>query len=151
MSGPNFSEILSSAKLGEIEKPKPMPIGSYEANIVKIEFDKSSQKKTPLVRFHFSIVQALEDVSEDDLEEFGDVVGKKAKTDFYLTDAALHMLQDFILYHVGLDIEGTSLEEAIPQCQNNVVGIRIKHEISQRDNETVFAVVDATFSMEDAA
>lgn len=151
MSGPNFSEILQNATLGEIEKPKPIPIGGYEAKITKIEFDESSKKKTPFARFHFEIVQALEDVDEDDLEEFGEVAGKKTKTDFYLTEAALHMLQEFILYHVGLDVEGTSLEEAIPQCQNNVVGIRMGHQISEKDNETVFANVTATFSLEEAA
>ncbi len=148
MSGLNFTELLQAATLGEIEKPKPVPVGSYETKIEKVEFDESSQKKTPLVRFWHEILQPLDDVSEEDLEAYGSVVGKKIKTDFYLTEAALHMLQDYILNHVGLDLSGTTLEQAIPQCVQNAVGIRIKHEISQRDGETIFAVIDSTFNVE---
>lgn len=150
MSGPDFTEILKGNTLGEIEKPKPLPVGSYIAKINGSNYDKTkSEKKTPFVRFGLEIVNALSDVNARDLEEFGDVAGKKKHVDFYLTDAALHMLQDFLLVHVGLEAEGMTLEIAIPEAQNNLVGIYIEHEVSSQDNETVYARVGRTFNPDD--
>jgi len=149
MSGPNFTELLGSATLGSIEKPKPLPQGSYVAIIKKSEYDKSSKKQTPFVRFHMDIVQAMEDVDEAALEAYGDVSGKSIRTDFYLTEGALFQLQDFILYHIGLDLTGQTLEQAIPECVNQQVGVRIEHEASQ-DGQNFYARVKETFNPEDA-
>lgn len=150
MSGPDFTEILQGATLGEIEKPKPLPVGSYVAKIIGSSYDKAkNENKTPFVRFNLEVVNALSDVDEGDLEAFGEIAGKKTKVDLYLTDAALHMLQDFLLVHVGLEAEGMSLEIAIPEAQNNLVGIYIEHEVSKQDNETIFARVGRTFNPDD--
>lgn len=143
----NFANILQNATLGEIEKPKPLPVGSYVALIKQVEYGETTgEKKTPFARVNMEIVSPLSDVNEADLEEFGSVTGKKFKTDFYLTEDALFRLQDFVLEHVGLDMRGMNLDQALPQIVNNQVGIKIKHEVSKRDNTTIFAVVDATFN-----
>lgn len=147
MSGPDFTQLLDN-NLGEIEKPKPMPQGSYVAIIKKSEFDKSSKKQTPFVRYHLELVQALDDVDEEDLQEFGEVAGKTTRVDFYLTEGALFQLQDFLLYHVGLDMEGKPLKEAIPEAINQQVGVRIKHEHSE-DGQNTYARVDGTFNPEE--
>lgn len=142
-----FTNILSQAKLGEIERPKPIPAGSYIALIKSWTFDKTkSEKQTPFARVELELKAPLSDVNEADLAEFGSVDGKKVKHDFYLTENALFGLQTFILEHVGLDLKGMSLDQALPQSVNNQVGAKIKHELDQKNPEIVYARVDGTFS-----
>lgn len=148
MSGPDFTELLSTSKLGEIEKPKPLPPGSYVALVKRQEYDKSSKKQTPLARFYLEVQSAMEDVDAEALAAFGDVKGKTLKHDLYITESSLFMLQDFVLNHIGLDLEGKSLEEAIPECVNQLVGVRVKNEIAQ-DGETTYATLEGTFNPED--
>lgn len=144
----NFSQLLQNATLGEIEKPKPLPVGSYATIIKQIEQGESpGEKKTPYVRINAEIVAPLGDVNEADLETFGSVSGKKVKVDFYITEDSLFRLQDFILEHVGLELRGMNLDQAIGQLVNHQVGMKIKHEISKKDNQTIFAVVDGTFNV----
>lgn len=142
-----FTSILSNAKLGEIERPKPLPAGSYVALIKTWTFDQTkSEKKTPFARVELEIKAALDDVNQVDLEEFGSVDGKKVKHDFYLTENSLFGLQQFVLEHVGLDLQGMSLDQALPQTVNNQVGVKIKHEIDKNNPEIVYARVDGTFN-----
>ena len=150
MSGPDFTSMLDAQPIDEIEKPKPLPEGSYQARIVKIENGETREKKTKYVRFNFEVVQPLEDVDEDALETFGDVAGKKVRTDFYVTENSLFMLKDFVLYHVGIEPEDgvDRLSPLVSECQNQEVGIKIKHEISN-DGQNTYAVVDGTFNLED--
>lgn len=147
MTETNFSEILSGSVLGEIERPKPLPAGSYQATIKNVEFlEAKNDKKTPYARVNLNIVGAMEDVDADLLAEFGDVNGKTTRVDFYLTPESRYRFQDFILTHVGLELEGQTLDQAVPHLTNQVVGVKIKHEISRQDSETVYAVSDGTFN-----
>ena len=143
----NFNEILNNAVLGEIEKPKPVPVGSYEALIIGTEFKESQKKKTKMLEVQFELVAPQDDVNEVDLEEYGDsVAGKKLKMPFFLTEDSIFRLQDFILEHVGLELKGSTLDEAIPQLVNHPVGLRVTHEISQ-DGETVYVKATKTFAL----
>ena len=148
MTNPNFTAILQNAKLGEIEKPKPLPAGSYAALVKSIEqVETKGEKQTGYIRVNMEIVAPLGDVNEVDLEEFGNPSGKKIRTDFYITDDAIYRLQDFILEHIGLDMAGMSLEQAIPQMVNNQVGVKITQEISKKDPSVIYAVVSSTFNL----
>lgn len=148
MAKVNFADILKNATVGEIEKPKPMPEGSYQALIKSIETGQTTgEKQTPYLQVNMEIVGALDDVDQAALQAFGPVNGKKVKTEFYLTDDALFRLQDFILDHVGLDLKGQTLDQAVGQLVNNTVGVHMKHSISKKDNVTVYSNVDKTFSL----
>lgn len=147
----NFQSILAGATLGEIEKPKPLPVGSYQALIKSFEFGESKQKQTPYVRVNMEIVAPMSDVNEADLEMFGGLAklqGKKIKHDFYLTDASMFMLQEFVLDHVGLDLKGMSLDQGLPQIQNQVVGVRIQHRPDDKKPDIIYAEVAGTFKPE---
>lgn len=143
----DFSSILSNAKLGEIEKPKPVPVGSYLAMVKNVEFKEGTgEKKTPFARVNLELVSAMEDVDQDALASAGGLQNKRTKVDFYLTDQAMFRLQDFILKDCALELNGMSLDQAIPQLTNQQVGVKIKHEVSTRDPDTVYAIVDSTFN-----
>lgn len=145
----DFTELLDSEPIGEIEKPKPLPEGSYAGIIKKIEFGASRQKKTPYVRFHVEIIAALDDVDANALEEFGDLNNKTMRVDQYVTENTKHMLKDFLLLHVGIEAgDDAKLSEVIPEAQGREVGLRIGHEIAEASQEP-YATVSGTFALED--
>lgn len=146
MSTGKFQSILANATIGEIEKPKPVPEGSYVALIKGVEYGETkSDKKTPYARVNLELVQALSDVNEASLSAFGPVTGKKMRLDFYLTEEALFRLQDFILDDIGLDMKGMTLDQALPQIINNQVGVKIRHKFDEKDATKVYTEVEKTF------
>lgn len=146
MAKVNFENILS-AKLGEIERPKPQPEGSYNNMIVDYEFSESARNHTPCVIFHLRPIEAGPDVDVAALEEFGPLTEAKGKVTFYLEEGnvghGLANLQEFILNHVGLSLSGKSLAEAIPECKNNTVGSVVQN-FPFKDGEGFFAAVKST-------
>ena len=96
MTDPNFASILDEAPT-EINRPKPIPSGTYICVVNKWETGESSKKKTPFVRFTLTPIAAEEDVSEDDLAEAGGLEGKQLRTDFYITPDAVYRLSEFLL------------------------------------------------------
>ena len=70
---PSFESILDTPAT-EVERPKPIPAGTYDV-IVKglYEQGESTQKKTPFVRFIYAIQSAGEDVDPDELELIGGI------------------------------------------------------------------------------
>ena len=142
---PNFGSILDRAP-SEIEKPKPLPQGSYITQIVgQPRFDKSSKKQTEFVEFTHKLLQAQDDVDEDELKALGGVKDKVMKNTFYLTESAAWRLKEF-LEHCGIE-EGDSLREMIEETPGKQVGVFINHEASQ-DGTSVFARVGKTFVVE---
>lgn len=154
---PNISAILDR-RPSEIEKPKPIPQGTYYTVIVGMpRYDKSSKKQTDFVEFQHKIVQAGDDVDQDALAEaltnaasgetrsLQDIVMKNT---YYLTDSAAWRVKDF-LHDCGFDIDddSLSLREMVEQTAGRQVGVFVKHRPSQ-DGQSVFAEIDHTIAME---
>ncbi len=143
----NISDILNR-KVEETEAPKPLPVGSYNC-IVKghPEQGESSKKKTPFLKFTLQITSPREDVDEDAIKEYGEVVGKTIDAIYYTTDDALFMLRDF-LESLGLDIQGKSYSVCIDESPNCEVIAYVKQEPSQ-DGKRFFARLGKTAKMSD--
>ena len=146
----SFSSILDRAP-SEIEKPKPLPTGSYVTLLVgQPRIDKSTKKQTEYREFTHKILSAGEDVDEDDLKAY--LGGKKLtdvlmKNTYYITEGAVWRLKEF-LEHCGIDLdEVDSLAEGIEETPGKQVGIFINHEASQ-DGTSVFARIGKTFVVE---
>lgn len=64
-------EELSNTRIAEIEAPKPLPIGTYEFEIVSGDFREveSDSEKAPIANANFGVraVEAMGDVDEDEL------------------------------------------------------------------------------------
>lgn len=170
MNQPNFGSILDQAP-SSISRPKPLPVGSY-TTICKgyPRQDKSSKKGTEFVEFTLGIVSAGEDVDEEDLalalKKPGEDEGSFALSEksfrhtFYLTDASIYRLVDFLV-HLGFEIEpdgnggykgvgddeDKTLRQMISETPNRQVGVNIKHQPSE-DGSTVYANVASTFKVE---
>lgn len=146
----SFGSILDRAP-SEIEKPKPAPVGSYITSLVgQPRFDKSSKKQTEFVEFTHKFISAGEDVDADELAAF---LGERKlseitmKNTYYLTEASLWRLKEF-LEHCGIDLDDVeSLREGIEATPGAQVGLFLNHEASQ-DGTSVFARVGKTFVVE---
>lgn len=152
----SFSEILDRAP-SEIEKPKPIPPGTYTTILVGVpRQDKSAKKQTPFVEFSHKMIAAGEDVDQEALTEaltspdgstraLQDVTMKNT---FYLTENSAWRLKDFLKdCGFNTDDESTTLREMIEQSSGHTVNIHVKHEPSQ-DGQTFFATVGGTSATE---
>ena len=151
MSNPNFGSILDKSPT-EVERPKPIPPGTYSTVIIGMpRYDKSSKKQTEFVEFQHKFLAPGDDVDADALQEaltigeetksLNDVVMKNT---FYLTESAAWRLKEF-LRDCGFDIESDemSLRDMVEQTAGKSVGVFVKHVPSQ-DGQTVFAQIDRT-------
>lgn len=139
---PTFESILDTPAT-EVERPKPLPAGTYSTIIKGLpEHGESSQKKTPFVRFIHTIVAAGEDVDTDELADIGGIADKSIRNTFYTTPDALFRLTDF-LDHCGIDAEGKTIRQMIDETPNAAVDILIGHRASE-DGQQIFAEVKRT-------
>src|SRR5215469_10377683 len=108
-----FSDILDREMGDSVDRPKPLPVGSYVCIVKGLpEQGESEKKKTPFVEFTLQVIQAGPDVDEEALQEFlarkdGSVKSLQEQTiraTFYTTEDALWRLQKFLLE--DLKIEG---------------------------------------------
>ena len=84
----SFESILDTPAT-EVERPKPLPAGTYDAIVKGLpEFGESSQKKTPFARFTLAMQSAGEDVDEEELQSIGGLDGKSIKSTYYTTPDA---------------------------------------------------------------
>lgn len=148
----SFESILDTPS-AEVERPKPLPAGTYDA-IVKGMYEEgvSSQKKTPFVRFTYALSAAGEDVDEDELKELltdkdgnTEAIGSKTiKDTYYTTPDALFRLTD-TLANMGLDTEadGVTIRQLLSETPNQSIRIVVGHRASD-DGTQIFAEVKRT-------
>lgn len=137
-----FESILDTPAT-EVERPKPLPAGTYSTVLRGLpEYGESSQKKTPFVRFTHAIQAAGDDVDTDELAEIGGTADKTIRNTFYTTPDALFRLTDF-LEHCGIDAEGKTVRQMIDETPNAAVDITVGHRASE-DGQQIFAEVKRT-------
>jgi hypothetical protein len=149
-----FTDILDKPAT-EIDRPKPLPVGTYTWQIQGLpRYDKSREKQTPFYEFTCKCIGAGEDVNEDDLNEWAQkadgtmrsLTDYTSKITFYITPDSLYRLQEF-LQHCGIDGEGKTTRQCIddaPNCQ--FIGA-ITHSAS-KDGESVYANISKTAPVE---
>lgn len=140
-TSPNFGVLLDKPA-SDVERPKPLPQGSYHCIVKGLpRFDKSSKKFTEFVEFTLQPTAAGEDVDEEDLAAMGGIANKTIRATYYITEDALWRLKDF-LSHCGIEEDG-SLRNMIDQTPNCEVIAFIKHRASE-DGQSVFAELAKT-------
>lgn len=132
MANANFQHLLSTP-VDSVEKPKPLPTGTYQGLIKSFEFlEAKNDKKTPYVRFMLAFHTPGADIDTDELgkalgeKKLGDITKSK---DFYLTPDAMWRLKDLIVA-LGIDTAGRGFDSTIPECVNQPVLI----EVGQRNS-----------------
>lgn len=146
----DFTSLLDKP-VDEIERPKPIPAGTYKAVVVRHEFGESNRKQTPYCRYYFRPFEPMDDIDTDQFEEFGGMEklqNKELREDFWLTDEAMFRLRSFLENAIGLKGEGRSLGEVIPEADSQEVLISVTHRTSD-DGEQVFANISNFASVEE--
>lgn len=143
---PNFGALLDKPST-EIERPKPLPQGTYTTVVKGLpKFDKSSKKQTEFVEFTLQPLAVHEDVDPDDLEAMGGFVNKTIRATYYITEDALWRLKEF-LGHLGIEEGDKSLRQMIEEAPGRQVLAFLKHEASN-DGESIYATVGKTAPVE---
>jgi hypothetical protein len=133
----DFTSLLSK-NIDNVERPKPLPIGSYQFQIARYEFGESREKKTPFIRFFNRPAQPMDDVDTELLPPNWNE--REVRLDFYLTDEAIYRLKDF-LEHLGLRISGRTFDTVIPETLNGMFVGYISHDVR---GENTYANISKT-------
>jgi hypothetical protein len=150
-----FSDILDKPAT-EIDRPKPLPVGSYVWSIIGMpRFDKSKEKQTPFYEFQVKPVSALDDVDEEALKEWAtksdgtmrQLSDYTTRLTFYITEDSLYRLQEFI-EHCGIDGEDKTTRQCIDETPNCQFVGNIVHTAS-KDGSTVYANIGKTAPVEE--
>jgi len=118
-------------------------MGTYCFIVKEHEFGESTQKVTHYVEFRCTPVTPGDDVDMDALNLVTKWNEKTMRATFYLTDDSMFRLKDF-LQHCGLDTDGHTLGELIPETTNAMFSGYVEHTVSNKDNETIFANIGST-------
>jgi hypothetical protein len=150
-----ISDILDKPST-QIDKPKPLPVGTYQWLIIGMpRKDKSKEKQTDFYEFTCKPLSAFDDVDEEALAEWAtksdgtmrELKDYTTKLTFYVTPDSLYRLQEF-LDHCGVADEEKTTRQCIddtPNCQ--FVG-SIIHKASP-DGTTVYANIGKTAPVEE--
>lgn len=156
MATATFGSILDKPP-SEVERPKPLPAGTYVAMVKGLpRFDKSAKKGTEFVEFTMQLIEPYQnengeqDIDADDLADAltkpsGDTVPLSDRTmrnTYYLTEDALWRLKKFLVDDLGID-EGDSFRPMIDETPGKQCVLSIKHQASD-DGTAVFAQVAST-------
>lgn len=142
----NFASILDMPT-SEIERPKPLPTGTYTFSIQGLyKEDKSTKKQTPYIEFTCKPVAAGDDVDQDALKEMGGLGDKTFRHTFYLTENSAFRLKDFLLDDLKLE-EQDNLRQMLADTPNCQFLGTIKHRPSE-DGKAVFAEIGSTAPVE---
>lgn len=155
----DVAAVLGSAKLEEIEKPKPLPEGNFQAKINKHFYEEVKMKDGDVklkAVYQVEPVMAYDNVDEEELTAFGDLKKAKLRVEFWFdpkpgadNQSVQWRVKNFLTDHVGLELDGAvSLEQAMPMAVNNYVGITVKHTRDEKKPDSVFANVESTFRAE---
>lgn len=157
MAEASFGSILDKPA-SEVERPKPIPAGTYRCLIKqRPRFDKSSKKQTEFVEFQLTPLEAGDDVDENDLKAAltkGDGSVKKLtdvsiRATYYLTEDALWRLKKFLMDDLGIDdLEEIGFRQGIDQALNREVIASVKH-VPSDDGTAVFAQLASTAPVEE--
>lgn len=151
---PSLSDIMEAESTGKVDRPKPVPQGTYLAKVVGMPEQGTSEKKgTPFIRFGAEFIEAQDDVDEDDLSEWaaredgssrtlrGTPLPKNGLT-FYKTPDAIFRLDKFY-EDLGILEKGKSRTEMAEEAVGQEFIVNINHTTSD-DGETTYANVKST-------
>lgn len=144
----SFQDILNK-KADEVEKPKPLPPGTYLGVVSGLpEFGEIGQNKTPVANLKIKLLSAGEDVDQDALKEINGWQGKEIRHRLFLTEDAAWRVKQFLEEHLGLDGAGKSLGELFNDAPGQQVKFVLKHKPSQ-DGQSIYAEIDRTLPAND--
>lgn len=147
IGSPNFGALLAKAP-SDVEKPKPLPIGTYLCVVQSLpKQDKSTKKGTEYVEYTLNVLQAADDVDAEALEALGGAAGKTIRATYYLTENSLWRLKEFLVA-LGMDeADYESLGAMVDDSVGKQLLVTLKHTASQ-DGQAVFAEIGSVAAVD---
>jgi len=139
----DFTKILNTT-MATIEKPKPLPEGTYQMTVMGKSMLESKQKGTPGLEIICRIDAPMEDVDQDLLEKVN-WQGREMRTTLWLTDNSLYRVVSF-LKACGIDTEEGSIGEGIENVDGRSVAGKVVQEISGKFDEDGDAIIYTNIS-----
>lgn len=141
----NFTDILSKSA-DAIEKPKPLPVGTYICMIDgPAEFVEVGQNETPAANLKLRPLAADVDVDQGLLAEQGGIGERRIRHTLYLSEDALWRAKEFF-ENCGIPAEGKTLKELFAALPNQQIKVVIKHQPS-KDGTEMYANVARTLAV----
>lgn len=149
----NFQDILNK-KVGEVEKPKPIPIGSYLfAVAAPPKIGPLGKKQTLAAEFTCKVIAPRPDVDQNQINNYESggvkgldaIRGKEMRLTHWLTEDALYRTKEFCVEHLGLDEQGgqKSIGQLVNECMNRTFVGFVVHNPSE-DGTTLYANIQRT-------
>lgn len=126
LMAPNFKDLLRKP-LDDIERPKPIPSGTWRGIVKNWEPFESSQQKTPGLRFFIQPTGPGDDLDPAELVNVDLTKLRQMRIDFWLTDDSIYRLKDF-MESCGVATTGRLLAEALPDLANAEVLLFVKQQ-----------------------
>ena len=140
---PSFEDILSKST-AHIEKPKPLPVGTYRCIVEYFEFTIAGVNNTPCVDFYLNPLQAGSDVDSGQLAKVLNgtaLSNRKIRHRMFVTDDSAWRLKEFLLE--DLEVPPMTLREMIFEATGKQVMVTLAHQTSHDGTQT-FQVVKRT-------
>lgn len=135
MSTPDFEAALNK-RADEIEKPKPLPTGTYLCIVLpEQDFQKIGQKETPALNIQFRPLQAGEDVDTGALSEIEGWNNRKIRHTLWLTEDSLWRVKEFLTDVCEISSKGKSLREMFAELPGKQVWVQLGHRPSKDGTE----------------
>lgn len=111
MSDIDFNAILDTS-FDSIEKPKPLPVGTYNFVVVDFGTGTTPQKGTPFIELQCRPLSPGADVDVTQLD-MASLPKKKLRLTFWMSDDARFRFKDFLEAR-GISTAGQSIKSVLP-------------------------------------
>lgn len=148
----NFNDVLNT-KVDSIERPPLIPIGTYRAVVKKIpSLETSNDGKFDFVDFSLQLVEAQDDVDQDDLKFFGGLNNTYTRHRFLFNkedDTAfkrtLFNLKRFLIDHLQIESDPEKdLKESLNASVNMPCMVFMKWRADKNDPEIQYSEIGKT-------
>lgn len=136
----NFANLLSKPA-SDIERPKPLPVGTYLGLVAGApEFKDIGKNKTPAAEFKIKVLAAQQDVDLEALTAAGGLDNKIMTARFFLTDDSMYRLKEFLTNALGIEEGRRTIGELLSEAPNKQVYITVSHRPSE-DGQQIYAEI----------
>jgi hypothetical protein len=146
--------IMNAPSSGVVDRPKPVPTGSYLAKLVgQPEYGKTETKGTDFIQFQGEFIEPYDDVDQDDLANWAKRANGSARKlkgtslprrglTFYITEDAKWRLEKFF-EDLGVFKKGETLRDMVENAIGQEFVVSIEHELSN-DGQVTYANIRST-------
>lgn len=141
----DFTSILNKPA-DSVERPKPIPAGTYRFVVTKYEFGKvNNEKQTPYVRFHCKPLEPKDDVDMDLLAQSPKWNEREMRLDQYATEDSLWRLTEFLEKHLQIEASGRTIAQMLEEAPGRTFLGGVVHTPNKKQPDSPpYANIDST-------